>query len=134
MCSVNLPNEPLWIEKEDIFVIHQQQLATHGGGMGVRDEGLLDSAIARPRQLFSYGDPHPTLIELAASYAYGLAKNHAFVDGNKRTAYVVCRTFLELNGLMLEATPVEKYKTFYGLAAGDVSEEELTKWLKKHVS
>src|SRR5699024_8276914 len=101
----------LWIEKRLALAIHDRQLAEHGGSSGVRDEGLLESALARPQQLFAYGDPPPDLADLAATLAYGLARNHPFVDGNKRTAYVACRTFLELNGASLSASREEKYRT-----------------------
>ncbi|HET7597636.1 MAG TPA: type II toxin-antitoxin system death-on-curing family toxin, partial [Burkholderiales bacterium] len=87
----------VWLEKALVLPLHDRQLAEHGGTSGVRDEGLLESALARPQQLHAYGDPAPDLAELAASLAYGLARNHPFVDGNKRTAAVACETFIELN-------------------------------------
>ncbi len=90
--------DPIWMTKELATAIHSRQLAEHGGADGVRDAGLLDSALARPRQQFAYADPTPNVPALAASYAFGVAKNHAFIDGNKRTAAVVCETFLMLNG------------------------------------
>jgi death on curing protein len=123
-------NEPVWIELEEARVIHQMQLAEHGGASGVRDQGLLESAMDRPRNLFSYSDPPASVFQLAASYAYGLAKNHAFVDGNKRTALVVCLSFLRQNGFTLTASQEARYLTFYGLAAGTVTEAELAAWLR----
>ncbi|HEV7299792.1 MAG TPA: type II toxin-antitoxin system death-on-curing family toxin [Tepidisphaeraceae bacterium] len=126
-------DDPIWISQELALAIHKRQLAEHGGLDGVRDLGLLQSAIARPRHLFAYNDPTPELPALAASYAFGIARNHPFIDGNKRTAAVVCETFLELNGLQIEATDLEMYPVFLDLAAGTVSEEQLTAWLVAHV-
>lgn len=122
-------DDPKWILVEDVLSIHQKQLAEHGGQDGIRDAGLLESAIGRPRQLFAYTDPTPSVVKLAASYAFGIARNHAFIDGNKRTAFVVCRVFLIYNGLDLIATQEDRYQTFLKLAAGDISEAELAAWL-----
>src|SRR5919112_991843 len=102
----------VWLLEETIMAIHQRQLAEHGGGEGVRDEGLLQSALARPQNLLAYGDPPPDIASLAAAYAYGIARNHPFVDGNKRTALIVARLFLLLNDMDLVATQEEKYSTF----------------------
>ncbi|MBX9811051.1 MAG: type II toxin-antitoxin system death-on-curing family toxin, partial [Burkholderiales bacterium] len=99
----------VWLEKALVLAIHDRQLAEHGGSAGVRDEGLLESALARPQQSHAYGDPAPDLADLAAALAYGLARNHPFVDGNKRTAHVAYRTFLALNGAELVATDEDKY-------------------------
>jgi len=128
--------EPVWIREDVVLAIHRRQLAEHGGGEGVRDLGLLDSALARPKNLVAYSDSQdgPDLATLAASYAWGLARNHPFVDGNKRTAYVVCRTFILLNGRDLEASPEEKYLTFLRLAKGRTSEEELASWIRDHLA
>src|ERR687888_342866 len=93
----------VWLEKALVLAVHDRQVAEHGGSPGVRDEGLLESALARPQQLHAYGDLAPDLAELAAALAYGLARNHPFVDGNKRTAAVCCETFVELNGAAIEA-------------------------------
>ncbi|MDQ2832765.1 MAG: type II toxin-antitoxin system death-on-curing family toxin [Acidobacteriota bacterium] len=106
------------------------QLAEHGGASGIRDEGLLQSAIDKPKNVYAYAEPAASIFELAASYAYGLAKNHAFVDGNKRTAFVVCLSFLRQNGVDLTASPEARYLTFYSLAAGELSEVELAVWLR----
>ena len=127
-------DDPIWINRELATAIHSRQLAEHGGADGVRDAGLLDSALARPRQHFAYADPTPDIPELAASYAFGIAKNHAFIDGNKRTAYVVCRTFLILNGYDLTADKVERYTAFLALAAGDWDEPMFTAWLVSHTA
>lgn len=123
----------VWIEKTLALAIHERQLAEHGGGTGVRDEALLDSALARPQQLFAYGDPPPDLAALAASLAYGLARNHPFVDGNKRTAHVCYRVFLALNDARLVASDEDKYITMLKLAEGSLSEDELTTWLRAHL-
>ena len=125
-------DDPIWISKELAIAIHNRQLAEHGGAVGVRDEGLLDSALARARQRFTYEDPTPSLPAMAASYAFGIARNHAFIDGNKRTAAVVCETFLELNGMVLEATDAELYPLFLALAEGSLTEKELAEWLQSH--
>ena len=123
----------VWIEKTLALAIHERQLAEHGGGTGVRDETLLDSALARPQQLFAYGDPPPDLAALAASLAYGLARNHPFVDGNKRTAHVCYRVFLALNDARLIASDEEKYITMLSLAEGSLAEEALAAWLRAHL-
>jgi death-on-curing protein len=127
---------PVWIREDVVHAIHRRQLAEHGGGEGVRDPGLLESALARPKNLVAYSDAEdePDLAALAASYAWGLVRNHPFVDGNKRTAYVVCRTFLKLNGQDLEASPEEKYLTFLQLAAGRLSEPDLAGWIRNHLA
>ncbi len=128
-----MADEPVWIRPEIVRAVHSRQLAEHGGTDGVRDEGLLDSALARPKNLFAYSTDPPDLGALAAAYAFGLVKNHPFVDGNKRTAFVVCRVFLMLNGEDLEATKEEKYLTVLRVADGSVSEEELADWMRSHL-
>lgn len=107
---------------------HAEQLAEHGGGEGLRDAGMLDSAMARPRNLAEYGEPD--VAALAASYAFGIARNHPFVDGNKRTAAVVSETFLMLNGYALDASDAEVVVAFVALAAGELSEDELADWFR----
>lgn len=124
----------IWIERMLAVAIHERQLAEHGGGIGVRDEGLLDSALARPQQLHSYGDPPPGLADLAASLAFGLARNHPFVDGNKRTAAVACETFIVLNDATLNADDLELYPLYLALAEGSLSEAEFAAWLRTHIS
>ena len=119
-----------WIEKPLVLAIHERQMAEHGGINGVRDEGLLDSALARPQQLDAYGDPAPDVAALAASLAAGIARNHPFLDGNKRTAHVAYRVFLNLNGMHLEATQEEKYLAMIQLASGDWDEHAFADWLR----
>jgi death-on-curing protein len=122
-------DDPIWISKELTLAIHSRQLAEHGGADGVRDIGLLESALARPRQHFAYSDPTPDVPAMAAAYAFAISKNHAFIDGNKRTAAVVCETFLELNGFEITATDAELYPAFIALAAGNWDEATFTAWL-----
>lgn len=119
-----------WIERALALAIHERQLAEHGGGTGVRDEALLESALARPQQLFAYGDPPPDLAALAASLAFGLARNHPFVDGNKRTAAVACELFIALNHAVLQASNVELYPAYLSLADGSLTEAEFANWLR----
>ena len=120
-----------WIAPEVALAAHREQLAEHGGGDGIRDPGLFESVMARPINLAAYGEPDAAA--LAASYAFGLARNHAFVDGNKRTAAVVSETFLMLNGWELTATDAELVVAFLALAAGELSEEELAAWFREHI-
>jgi len=120
-----------WLLEETVQAIHKRQIAEHGGSDGVRDEGLLLSALARPQNLLAYSEVPPDISALAASLAYGIAKNHPFIDGNKRTALVVTRTFLLFNGFNMEANQEEKYLTFLKLAEGNLSEEELTDWIRQ---
>jgi death-on-curing protein len=121
-----------WIERGVVEAIHERQIEEHGGHAGIRDAGLLESALARPRMLLAYGDPD--LFDLAAAYGWGIACNHAFVDGNKRTAYVVCRLFLELHGAQLTAPPTDRVIMFERVGAGLVSQQELSAWLRVHGS
>ena len=113
----------IWLEKALVLAIHDRQVAEHGGSAGLRDEGLLESAPGRPQQLSDLAD-------LAAALAFGLARNHAFVDGNKRTAHVSYRTFLELNGVELTATDEEKYVAILALAEGKLPERDFAAWLR----
>lgn len=122
----------IWVTQAVAIAAHAEQLAEHGGGEGVRDLGLLESAMARPQNLSQYGEPD--IAELAASYAFGIARNHPFVDGNKRTAAVVSETFLVLNGRSLLASDAELVVAFVALAAGELSEEELTAWFREHLA
>jgi death-on-curing protein len=121
----------IWVATEVARAAHAEQLAEHGGAEGVRDDGLLESAFARPRNLADYGQPDAAA--LAASYAFGIARNHPFVDGNKRTAAVVAETFLMLNGYALAATDAELVVAILALAAGELTEDELTDWFRQHV-
>jgi death-on-curing protein len=123
----------VWLLEETLTAIHHRQIAEHGGSEGLRDEGLLLSALARPQNLLAYGEPAPDLASLAAAHAYGIARNHPFVDGNKRTALVAARTFLILNGVDLKATQDDKVLTFLNLAEGAISEEELADWIRKRI-
>jgi death on curing protein len=123
----------VWLLEETIIAIHHRQISEHGGGEGLRDEGLLSSAVARPQNLIVYGNPSPDLASLAAAYAYGIARDHPFVDGNKRTALVAARTFLILNGVDLDASQDDKFLTFLNLAEGVISEEELADWIRKRI-
>lgn len=123
----------VWIGKPLILAIHDRQLAEHGGIGGVRDATLLDSALARPQQRQAYGDPPPDLTDLAASLAFGLARNHPFADGNKRTAAVACETFLMLNDTLLDADDITLYPLYLGLAEGSLSESEFAAWLRSHI-
>lgn len=123
--------EWIWVAIEVAMAAHAEQLAEHGGGEGVRDSALLESAMARPRNLAVYGAPDAA--DLAAAYAFGIARNHPFVDGNKRTAAVVSETFLMLNGNGLAATDAELVVAFLALAAGELSEEEMADWFRSHL-
>jgi death-on-curing protein len=123
----------VWLEKALLLAIHDRQLAEHGGIAGVRDDNLLESALARPQQLYAYGEPLPDIADLAASLAYGLARNHPFLDGNKRTAAVCCETFIELNGAQLAAEDAELYPRFLALAEGKIPAEEFAQWLRGRV-
>ncbi len=123
----------LWLPQEAVTAMHRRQIAEHGGSDGIRDRGLLESALARPEQLLAYGDPSPDRAALAAAYAFGLARNHPFIDGNKRTALVAARTFLVINGTNLVAAQEDKLAMFLRLAAGEISEEALAAWIREHL-
>lgn len=122
-----------WIDKKLVLAIHDRQLAEHGGSPGLRDERLLESALARPEQLFAYGDPEPDVADLAASLAYGIARNHPFVDGNKRTAFIAYLTFLALNDYIFDAGSEDRYLTTLALAEGKLKEKEFAAWLRTHI-
>ena len=124
-------NEPQWITVDTIGAIHSLQLAEHGGQDGTRDFGLLESALNRPRNQWRYFKVD--LASIAAAYAFGIAKNHPFFDGNKRTAGVVCETFLVINDKGIEASSDEWYKAILTLAAGELSEEDFATWLRDHL-
>ena len=127
-----MPNKDWrWVAADVAVTAHAEQLDEHGGGEGVRDLKLLESAMARPRNLAAYGKPDAAA--LAGAYAYGIARNHPFVDGNKRTAAVVSETFLILNGYRLTATDAELVVAFVALAAGELSEEEMADWFRERV-
>lgn len=120
--------EPVWILKPVVLAIHAEQLSEHGGPSGVRDETLLESALARPQNLYAY--ENPDILELAASYAYGLIKNHPFIDGNKRIAFVVSVLFLKMHGYTLAASREEKVTAFFKLAMNGITEQELSSWFR----
>jgi death-on-curing protein len=122
----------IWVADSVVWAIHEAQLAEHGGIAGIRDEGLLASALARPRNLEAYGQDVDASA-LAAAYAFGVARNHPFLDGNKRTAFVVMELFLNLNGWALEAEDADCISTMEALAAGDLSEKALVIWLRDHM-
>jgi death-on-curing protein len=119
------------MNKPEVLVAHSRQLAEHGGSDGIRDEGLLESALGKPHNVFVY-DETCDLPRLAASYAFGIARNHPFIDGNKRTALVVSETFLLVNGFKIISSPEEKYFTFLHLAEGTLTEDELAAWFTSH--
>ena len=120
----------VWLDRAVLIAAHGEQLAEHGGASGMRDENLFDSAIARPLNLAVYGDPDAA--SLAAAYGVGLAKNHPFIDGNKRTAFVAVETFLLLNGHVLTATDAECVLTMLAVAAGEMDEPSFADWLRAH--
>jgi len=124
--------EPVWIREKDALALHEQQIVLFGGATGVRNAGLLDSALARPRNLFAYAERPVTMAEMAAAYAFGISANHPFLDGNKRTAMHVSFVFLEFNGVAVRATPEDACLTFLGLAAGEISEGELALWFARN--
>lgn len=121
---------PQWVDLNVVLAVHEQQIAEHGGLAGIRDLGLIESALARPQNLQLHNDPD--LLDLAAAYGFGLARNHGFVDGNKRTAYVVTRLFLLLNGQDIEASAVEKVLIFEKVGKGEIDQAELSSWLRVH--
>ncbi len=119
-----------WIEESVVWAVHEAQLAEHGGSTGVRDAGLLASALARPLNQAAYGEPDAAT--LAAAYGFGIARNHPFIDGNKRTAFVCSELFLALNGYSLQADDALCVSTMLALAAGDLPEVEFAAWLRTH--
>lgn len=123
-----------WITKSSLLLLHGESVAEHGGSAGLRDEGLLDSALGRPLNLLAYADPAapPDFAALAASYTVGLAKNHPFVDGNKRAAFLATGLFLYLNGYRLNASQADATITMLAAAAGELTEDEFAVWLRKH--
>ena len=123
-------SEPVWVFREVVLGLHEQSLAQFGGSTGIRDEGLLDSALGKPQNLFAYGTP--SVFELAASYAFGLVKNHPFLDGNKRTGFTAAILFLELNGQNFAAPETDAAIKTLALAAGEMSEAEFASWLELH--
>jgi len=123
--------EPQWIAAAVALAVHDRQLAEHGGPSGLRDAAMLDSALSRPVNKWSYGERD--LCALAASYAFGISRNHPFADGNKRTAWVLARVFLALNGVRLAFEPQDAVRIVVALAAGELSEDELADWFRGHL-
>ena len=125
-----------WISKQALMLLHGESLATHGGREGMRDEGLLESALMRPQNTVAYADADnpPDAAALAASYGYGISRNHPFIDGNKRTGFVAVELFLRLNGLALHADDASCVLTMLAVAAGDMPEEEFAAWLRAHTA
>ena len=121
-----------WLDRAVLIAVHEMQLAEHGGGAGLRDAALLESVLAKPLNLQAYGEPDACA--LAAAYGYGIARNHAFIDGNKRTAFVAVELFLRLNGWQLVATDADCVLTTLALAAGDITESEFADWLRAHAA
>lgn len=121
----------VWIRADVVRAIHEEQLSEHGGIRCVRDESLLDSALARPLNLAAYGQP--TVVDLAASYGYGIARNHAFLDGNKRTAFVAVELFLLLNGWELVADDADCVLTTLKVSAGEIEEAAFAQWIERHI-
>jgi death-on-curing protein len=122
--------EPIWLNRQDALAIHEMMLAQHGGLAGVRDEGLLESALFKPHNLFAYGSP--ALAEMAASYAAGIILNHPFLDGNKRTGFMLAATFLEINGTELTATEESVVQMTLALADGKLKQAAYAEWLRKN--
>lgn len=121
-----------WIDRRALLLLHAESLAEHGGAEGLRDEGLLESALARPENLAAYGQPD--FADLAASYGLGLAKNHAFIDGNKRAAFLAVGLFLYLNGFRLQATQADATLTMLALAGSEITEAEFAAWIRDHTA
>jgi len=126
--------EPLWMDIRDAVIAHDLELAAHGGSAGLRDAGLLDSALARPKNIWAYAESAPSLSVLAAAYAFGISSNHPFVDGNKRTALLVSFAFLDVNGAEVTASQEDAFLTILGLAAGEITEDELAKWFQSNTT
>lgn len=126
--------DPYWITLREAVSIHDEQIAVFGGSSGIRDHGLLESALARPRNIFVYDVKNASVSRLAAAYGFALSSNHPFIDGNKRTALVVVYAFLNRNGVSLNANELDAYHVFLDLAAGRMQETELTRWLEMNTS
>jgi len=124
-------NEPIWLDRQSVILLQAESLAQHGGSSGIRDAGLLDSALTRPINKWNYNS-EADLATLAAAYGFGLARNHPFVDGNKRIAFIATALFLRLNGYRLSSTALDEIQTMLQLAAGELSEEEFAVWIRNH--
>lgn len=125
-------SDPRWLRLEVVLAVHEQQIAEHGGAPGLRDRGMLESALARPQQKAAYGEPD--LADLTAAYAFGIARNHPFVDGNKRVAFVALELFLRINGFELVADDRACLAVMLDLAAGELEEEALAAWIRARLA
>jgi death-on-curing protein len=125
--------EPVWLPIDAVIDLHAEQIAEHGGTSGLRDRGLLESALARPRQIFAYGNPGPDVAELATAYGFAIARNHPFVDGNKRIGLVCIGAFVELNGMYLDATEHDALDMMVKLAASALTEADLAIWIRRNL-
>jgi death-on-curing protein len=126
--------EPLWMDLKDAVVAHDLELAAHGGSAGVRDSGLLESALARPQNIWAYAESTPSLAKLGAANAFGISANHPFVDGNKRTALLVSFGFMDVNGREVTASQEDAYLTILSLAADEITEEQLAEWFERNIA
>lgn len=126
--------QPVWVRQDVVLALHGELLREHGGPEGVRDMGLLESALSRPLNIYAYAEGKPSLARLAAAYAKGIVANHPFVDGNKRVGFAVSVTFLKLNGLELTASKEDRVLTFWRLAAGEITEDKLTVWFERNTT
>ena len=124
-------NEPVWLDRKSVILLQAESLAQHGGSSGIRDAGLLDSALTRPINRWNYNS-EADLAALAAAYGFGLARNHPFVDGNKRIAFIATALFLRLNGYRLSSDPLDEIQIMMNLAAGELSEEDFAVWIRNH--
>ena len=122
-----------WVRRDLVYAVHDMQLARHGGRAGLRDQNLVESALSRPEQLHTYGQPPPDAAQLAAAYAYGLARNHGFSDGNKRTAWVVARVFLADNDIQLAFSEIDAIHTMQAVASGTLDEQQLAVWFRQRM-
>ena len=122
------------MEMADAVIFHDMELAAHGGSSGIRDAGMLESALMRPRNQWAYADVPPSLTRLAAAYAFGISSNHPFVDGNKRTALVVSFAFLDTNGIAVTASQEDAYTTILALAAGEIDEQQIAAWFDRNTA
>ena len=122
-----------WVRRDLVYAVHDMQLARHGGRAGLRDQNLVESALSRPEQLHTYGQPPPDAAQLAAAYAYGLARNHGFSDGNKRTAWVVARVFLADNDIQLVFSEIDAIHTMQAVASGALDEQQLAVWFRQRM-
>ena len=122
-----------WISASLVYAVHDMQIARHGGLSGLRDKNAVESALGRAQQMATYGEPAPDAADLAAAYAYGLARNHGFSDGNKRTAWVIARVFLLDNGTRIEFTEIDAIHVMQSVAGGTIDEQELAQWFRERV-